>query len=176
MTENRVEELASDSEGMPDLEPAGDAPAMAAGGRVQSKGEKKIRKAVSKLGLTPVTNYNRVTMLKDKTIVIAINNPEIFSAGDAYLVFGEAKVDDTANQGAENMASQMRQVQSAAEAGASKAAPPVDDGPVDETGVEAKDIELVMTQAKCSRNAAVRALKNNDNDIVNAIMSLAESA
>ena len=41
---------------------------------------------------------------------------------------------------------------------------------VDESGVEAKDIELVMSQAGVSRTKAVRALKNNQNDIVNAIM------
>ena len=41
---------------------------------------------------------------------------------------------------------------------------------VDETGVEAKDIELVMSQANVSRVKAVKALKNNSNDIVNAIM------
>lgn len=41
---------------------------------------------------------------------------------------------------------------------------------VDETGVEVKDIELVMSQANVSRAKAVRALKNNNNDIVNAIM------
>lgn len=41
---------------------------------------------------------------------------------------------------------------------------------VDDTGVEPKDIELVMSQANVSRTKAIRALKNNSNDIVNAIM------
>jgi nascent polypeptide-associated complex subunit alpha len=41
---------------------------------------------------------------------------------------------------------------------------------VDATGVEEKDIELVMSQANVSRSKAVRALKDNANDIVNAIM------
>lgn len=36
--------------------------------------------------------------------------------------------------------------------------------------MEAKDIEIVMSQAGVSRSKAVRALKNNQNDIVNAIM------
>jgi hypothetical protein len=39
------------------------------------------------------------------------------------------------------------------------------DADVDETGVESKDIELVMSQAGCSRAKAVAALKKNDNDI-----------
>lgn len=55
----------------------------------------------------------------------------------------------------------------------SKAAEEEDDGEeVDATGLEDKDIELVMTQANVSRNKAVKALKENDNDIVNSIMAL----
>lgn len=48
-----------------------------------------------------------------------------------------------------------------------------DDGEeVDADGLEDKDIELVMTQANVSRNKAIKALKENDNDIVNSIMAL----
>ncbi len=43
---------------------------------------------------------------------------------------------------------------------------------MDETGVEPKDIELVMTQAGVSRGKAVSALKSNAGDIVSAIMEL----
>uniref|UniRef100_A0AC35GBZ1 Nascent polypeptide-associated complex subunit alpha-like UBA domain-containing protein n=1 Tax=Panagrolaimus sp. PS1159 TaxID=55785 RepID=A0AC35GBZ1_9BILA len=43
---------------------------------------------------------------------------------------------------------------------------------VDATGVEEKDIELVMSQASVSRSKAIRALKECDNDLVNAIMSI----
>jgi hypothetical protein len=41
---------------------------------------------------------------------------------------------------------------------------------LDVTGIEEKDIELVMSQANVSRNKAIKALNNNQNDIVNAIM------
>lgn len=48
-----------------------------------------------------------------------------------------------------------------------------DDGEeVDDSNLEAKDIELVMAQASVSRKKAVKALKENDNDIVNSIMAL----
>lgn len=47
-----------------------------------------------------------------------------------------------------------------------------DDEEVDEEGLEDKDIQLVMTQASVSRKKAVKALKENDNDIVNSIMAL----
>lgn len=41
---------------------------------------------------------------------------------------------------------------------------------VDESGLEQRDIELVMAQANVARAKAVRALRHNKNDIVNAIM------
>lgn len=47
-----------------------------------------------------------------------------------------------------------------------------DDEEIDDSGLEAKDIELVMQQASVSRKKAVKALKENDNDIVNSIMAL----
>ena len=47
-----------------------------------------------------------------------------------------------------------------------------DSGEVDESGVEPKDVDLVMSQAGVSRAKAVKALKTNDGDIVNAIMEL----
>jgi NACalpha-BTF3-like transcription factor len=50
---------------------------------------------------------------------------------------------------------------------------------VDETGVKEEDIELVMLQGRnqvgVSRAEAVKALKSNDNDIVNAILYLDDS-
>ena len=47
-----------------------------------------------------------------------------------------------------------------------------EDEEVEADGVEDKDIDLVMSQANVSRGKAVKALKNNANDIVNAIMEL----
>jgi len=43
-----------------------------------------------------------------------------------------------------------------------------DDGPVDETGVDPKDIDLVMQQVGCSRAKAVRVLKESSGDLINA--------
>ena len=47
-----------------------------------------------------------------------------------------------------------------------------EDEDVDESGLEEKDIDLVVSQASVSRARAVKALKKNNNDIVNAIMDL----
>jgi nascent polypeptide-associated complex subunit alpha len=47
-----------------------------------------------------------------------------------------------------------------------------DDGPIDETGVDPKEIELVMAQVNCSRAKAVRVLKENGGDLINASVSI----
>ena len=43
-----------------------------------------------------------------------------------------------------------------------------EDGNVDETGVDPKDIELVIQQVGCSRAKAVRVLKESGGDLINA--------
>ncbi|RSO09594.1 hypothetical protein DMH26_01055 [Streptomyces sp. WAC 05379] len=45
---------------------------------------------------------------------------------------------------------------------------------VDETGVDPKDIELVMAQVGVSRAKAVKALKESGGDLINAIMAASE--
>ncbi|MDI9832577.1 ubiquitin-like domain-containing protein [Streptomyces sp. KAU_LT] len=45
---------------------------------------------------------------------------------------------------------------------------------VDETGIDPKDIELVMAQVNCSRAKAVRALTESNGDLINAIMAASE--
>ena len=47
----------------------------------------------------------------------------------------------------------------------------VDDGDVDESGLEADDIEFVATSAGVSRARAVKSLRQNDGDIVESIMA-----
>lgn len=139
----------------------------------QSRGEKKARKAMSKMGLKPVEGINRVTIKKSKNMLIAIDRPDVFKSptSETYIIFGEAKVEDLTKQNAQMAAQQYNQAPSAG-APKAKAVPSGDDSKVDETGVDAKDIELVVGQAGCTRGQAVIALKNNDNDIVNAIMEL----
>jgi nascent polypeptide-associated complex subunit alpha len=55
---------------------------------------------------------------------------------------------------------------------AAASTPSADDEEVDDTGLAAKDIELVVSQAGVTRAKAVKALRNNAGDIVSAIMEL----
>ncbi|XP_055747405.1 nascent polypeptide-associated complex subunit alpha, muscle-specific form-like isoform X1 [Salvelinus fontinalis] len=146
----------------------------------QSRSEKKARKAMSKLGLRQVTGVTRVTIRKSKNILFVIPKPDVYksSASDTYIVFGEAKIEDLSQQaqlaaaekfkvqGEDRMSSIQENTQTPTVQEESE------EEEVDETGVEVKDIELVMSQANVSRVKAIRALKNNNNDIVNAIMEL----
>lgn len=104
-----------------------------------------------------------------------------------YSIFGEAKIEDLNSQAQASAAQQLANAEAAEaasqEPGADKGKAiegaekkdeeEEDDGEeVDDTGLEEKDIELVMQQASVSRKKAVKALRENDNDIVNSIMAL----
>lgn len=152
----------------------------------QSRSEKKARKAVTKLGMKPVTGIARVQIRKSKNILFVIAKPDVYKASnsDTYVIFGEAKIEDLSAQASSAAAEQFRIQETMASlagenrAGASKAVAAAEpeeeeeEGEVDESGVEPKDIELVMTQAGVSRGKAVKALKAADGDIVSAIMEL----
>ena len=154
----------------------------------QSRSEKKARKAMSKLGLKQLTGINRVTMRKSKNIIFVISKPDVYKSpgSDTYIVFGEAKVEDLSHQAQLAAADKFKLSQAAAGQAADAAAvpnipaavkkPPTiaeeeeNDEEVDATGIEEKDIEIVIQQSNVSRKRAITALKNNNNDIINAIM------
>lgn len=150
----------------------------------QSRSEKKARKAMSKLGLKHVAGVNRVAIRKSKNILFVVAQPEVYKspASDTYVVFGEAKIEDISAQAqiaaAEKLAKS--KLSDSTENTAVSAAPSVpvtetiqeesDGEEEDSTGLCENDIKLIMDQAQVSRNKAIRALKNADNDMVNAIM------
>merc|ERR1712167_261640 len=160
-----------DSDDVPELEEADGS----ARGK-QSKMEKKSRKAMQKLGMKPVSGIVRVTIRKSKNILFVISAPDVFKspASDTYIVFGEAKIEDLSAQAHMQAAQQFKAAEDTAETAPAAITEPVaeeeEGDDVDESRVEAKDIELVMQQANVTRTKAVKALKKNNNDIVNAIM------
>ncbi|CAG8764770.1 9222_t:CDS:2, partial [Cetraspora pellucida] len=93
--------------------------------KIQSRGEKKARKAMQKLGLKVVPGINRVTIRRPKNILFVVSNPDVYKSAnsDCYIVFDSSKVEDVTVEEDE------------------------EDLNIDESNVEAKDIELVMQQA-----------------------------
>jgi nascent polypeptide-associated complex subunit alpha len=178
----------SDSDDVPELvEGAGDGSAAAAHAAA-NRNEKKARKAMSKLSLKAVPGITRVVVKRGPNAVLfVINNPEVLRnpTSDSYVVFGRASTVGDESQQLQQAASQfspeMMAQMAASQASGAGAAPALgnanaggdDEGEVvDETGLEAKDISLVMEQAKCSRAKAAKVLRANDGDVVNAIMEL----
>ncbi|KAJ5600338.1 hypothetical protein VI817_001401 [Penicillium citrinum] len=164
---------------------------------IHSRNEKKARKAIAKLGLKHVPGINRVTLRRPKNILFVVSQPDVYKSpsSNTWIIFGEAKIEDLNAQAQASAAQQLAAAEAAGEHAGhdhdhdhdhGKGKEPVtdlgskkeeqeeeDDGEeVDESGLEAKDIDLVMAQASVSRKKAVKALRENDNDIVNSIMAL----
>lgn len=168
----------------------------------QSRGEKKARKTLMKLGLKPVPGITRVTIRKSKNILFVIQSPDVYRhpGSDHYVIFGEAKIEDLGHQAQLQSLERLKNpdflgedrkgLESAGglsssgdkgdgkDAGGPSSTTKIEDsdnedgGEVDEGGLDSNDVNLVMTQAGVKRSRAVKALKRNDGDIVNAIMEL----
>ena len=151
---------------------------MAGTPRIQNRAEKKARKFLQKLGMKQVPGILRATLkMGGRQGTFIIQTPDVFEKNGSYIVFGEARqgggpgIDpnqDVQQQAAQAVTAAMPEPK-VVEAGADEG---VTVEELDETGVEAKDIGLVISQAGCSRAQAVKALKENDGDLVNAIMSI----
>jgi len=130
-------------------------------------------------------------MKKGSDILFIINNPEIFKTAttDTYVIFGDAKIENLSNN---QLASKVKEVVENAEtqpetqeektvvpAAVTTEAPKVqivdDEVALDETGLEAKDIELLMAQTSVSRARAVRELRATNGDLVTAIMNATDN-
>lgn len=166
---------------------------------ILSKNEKKARELIKKLNLKQIKGITRVTFKQRGNLIYAIDQPDVFrSSAGTYVVFGEAKVDDMNKRIAEAQQQQAQQdalskaagetgeageedkSQDAITADLEKASlnankieeEEADDGEVDESGLDAKDIDIIVEQTQVSRAKAVKALRAHDGDMVNAIMEL----
>ncbi|KAJ6677448.1 putative proteinSCENT POLYPEPTIDE ASSOCIATED COMPLEX ALPHA SUBUNIT-RELATED [Salix viminalis] len=131
------------------------------GSSKQSRSEKKSRKAMLKLGMKPVTGVSRVTIKRTKNVLFFISKPDVFKSpnSETYVIFGEAKIEDLSSQLQTQAAQQFRMPdmssmlpKSDASNAAATAPPEEEEEEVDDTGVEPRDIDLVMTQAGVSRD------------------------
>lgn len=199
-TEPKVEEItdnkdtapaAADDEKMPELEsqPKED--------RKMSKNEKKCKKALGKIGLKPQTGITRVTLKRRDGIIFVINNPEVFispTSDNSFVVLGELKMDEPKF---DNLPTAAKAPAKAAAKKDDKADAKTDDASaaheedkadgskveevtegadedLSEEGLTAMHIDMVMQNANCTRAQAVRALRANNDDMVNAIMHLSK--
>merc|ERR1712230_52564 len=178
-TEDSDEEESTD-EDMPEME---EGEGEAGGKGKQSRSEKKSRKAMAKLGMKPVPGIIRVTVKKSKNILFVIKEPDVFKTSAdnpkspaTYVVFGKAEIEDLSAQATSAAVEQFKAPTSMEVGGDDAPKNEIldadDDGDEDPGDLDENDIELVVKQAGVSKAKAIKALKQNDNDVVNAIMAL----
>lgn len=86
-----IEEVHSDHSGHEHEE---DPTSQAALDKIQSRSERKARKALLGLGLKKVPSITRVTLRRPKNVLFVLSSPDVYKSpnSDCYIVFGEAKV------------------------------------------------------------------------------------
>merc|ERR1712054_539068 len=171
----------STDDDMPEME---DGDGEAGGKGKQSRSEKKSRKAMQKLGMKPVPGIIRVTVKKSKNILFVIKEPDVFKTNSdsakapaTYIVFGKAEIEDLSAQATSAAVEQFKAPGAGLDAAPDDApklevAEGDDEADEDAAGLDENDIELVVKQAGVSKAKAIKALKQNENDVVNAIMAL----
>merc|ERR1712070_645357 len=170
MAEKVEKKEASDDE-MPELEQQ-----EGAGAHEFNRNEKKCRKALTKIGMKALGGITRITLKKRDGLIFVIDDPEVLNLDTSYAIFGELKLEDL------NRQMQMEQAKKFAERGPTKpaataAAVEADDGaPLPEDGLTPDHITMVMEHASCSRNAAIKALRETNDDSVAAVMKINEEA
>lgn len=144
-------------------------------GHKASRGEKKFKKSLTKMGLKPVPGVTRVTLKTTKNFLLYIDDPDVLKSTDnAYVIFGEAKFHDyTGNLGSEK-AQNFKQAEEVAAKNDDKPEVQVEDdadndGDEDQGDLNDDQITTLMEYSGCTRNRAIKALKKTNGDVVEAI-------
>ena len=157
--------------------------------RVMSKGEKKARKALEKVGLVEVKNVTEFS-LKRQGIKFVIHDPAVYkmASSEHYVVYGEPKsefMDAKTRELLEQLqaAAQKKEEEHHHEEGEEKKEEAAVEKTEEEKKEEAKaeeaaadndytpnedDINVLMGQANTTREKAIAALKKTKGDLVTA--------
>ena len=132
--------------------------------------------------MTEVPDIMRATFKRDEKTYFFVDQPTVYKSNtqDVYVVFGTVRVDNGETSNLLQQAAAQK-FQAPEEAEAAPAAETPAEAPaaeetetVDETGLNPDDISFVIEQTKCTRAQAVKALRDNDNDMINAVMSISK--
>lgn len=139
-----------------------------------SKGEKKFKKAIGKMGMKPVEGIERVTVKTQKDFIMYIDQPEVVTTGNAgsYIIFGEAKFLDFSSQNATRFLDKMKETQTAkkAEGKTETIQEEADEEETEEAGdIPEESIKTIIEYSNCTRAKAIKCLKKTKGDVVEAI-------
>ena len=144
------------------------------------KAEKKVRKALSKLGMTKIEGINRVTMKQKDSYILYVKDPEVFCSSqnqNSFIIFGELTFEDHERKLAQETIAQLKKEGEKLKTVTEKKEEPkvevVQEGEeLSEEGLEKEAIETVMNEGKCSRQAAIKALRAHNGDPVEALLDV----
>merc|ERR1712194_139927 len=135
-----------------------------------SRGEKKFKKSLVKMGMKQVVGTNRVTFKTNKNFVLYIDDPDILKSNDSsYVIFGEAKFLDFSGNMAGEKAQNLAKAQEVKKEEVAKVDEEEGDENEDQGDIEDEQITTLMEYSNCSRAKAIRALKKTGGDVVEAI-------
>ena len=146
------------------------------------KAEKKVRKALSKLGMVKVEGVNRVTMKQKDNYILYVKDPEVFSSPqnpNSFIIFGEVTFEDhekkLTQEAIENLKKEGEKLKTVTE---KKEEPKVEVVPegeeLNEEGLEKEAIETVMNEGNCSRAVAIKVLRAHNGDPVEALLEVGQ--
>merc|ERR1712153_177021 len=145
----------------------------AAGEQNFNRNEKKCRKALQKVGMKTLTGITRVTLKKRDGLIFVIDDPEVLNLDSSYAIFGELKLEDLNRQMQMEQAKKFAQAAPTTKPVEAAAANDDDDGePLSEEGLTPDHIKMVMEHGGCSRNKAIKVLRECNDDTVQAVMKL----
>ena len=150
--------------------------AAGAAGSKPNRGEKKCKKAMTKLGLKPVPGITRVTMKRAKNMLFIVETPEVLKSpnADIYVVLGAAKFEDLSQMPAgadlSNLKAELPKKDESKIETIKEENEEGDDE--DETGLNPEDIKNVMEHTKSTKAQAIKALRSAGGDTVEAILQL----
>ena len=144
------------------------------------KAEKKVRKALSKLGMTKVDGVNRVTMKQKDNLILCVKDPEVFTSpqsDNTYIIFGELTFDDPekklSNEALNAMKKEGEKLKTVTEKKEEQKVEVVPEaGELSEEGLDKEAIETVMNESKCTRQQAIKALRAHNGDPVEALLDI----
>jgi nascent polypeptide-associated complex subunit alpha len=163
--EPKIEDADEKEEDMPELENQDGAD----GAHTFNRNEKKCRKALTKVGMKALSGITRVTLKKRDGLIFVIDDPEVLNLENSYAIFGELKLEDlNKNLQTEQAKKFAQQAPAQAQpAVAKKAEAAAHDGePLNEDGLTANHIKMVMDHTSCTRNQAIKALRETNDDMV----------
>ena len=141
-----------------------------------NRNEKKCRKALMKVGMKQMSGITRITLKKRDGLIFVIDDPEVLNLDNSYAIFGELKLEDLNRQMQMEQAKKFAQAQPSVKPAEIAGKADADDGePLSEEGLTQDHIKMVMEHGGCSRNKAIKVLRECNDDTVQAVMKLNES-